>query len=307
LITPQQDFVVYETSKKNPNGKWRGENSLSRIKRRGKLRVGFYKDSNPFAFFNKDTALVGYGIDLAHLLAMDLDVSLEFLPIKPGNLITAMNKDHIDIFMSDIFLSSRYAEELELSKPYLNVSLALLTPIENNKFNDFSTTSKLDTFTISYIDRKEIAEQFLSYFPKGGAYALPEINDYLQKKLPKDQKIDSTQIDSIVIDAHLTSAERASNVTVLHPNYKVVNPLPYHLSNSLVFPISEDNVWRRYVDKWIDFRKQDGSFERIYDQWILGEPHVEKLQKWSILENIIRPAIHKDTDSIEKDTDSLEN
>ena len=127
LISPQQNFVVLENSKRNPNPKWRGENTLSRIKRRGKLRVGYFEHAAPFSFHNKDSVVVGYGIDLAHQLATDLEVSLEFVPIVPGNLIVEMNKDHYDIIMSDIFLSSRYAEELELSKPYLDVSLALLT------------------------------------------------------------------------------------------------------------------------------------------------------------------------------------
>ena len=131
LISPQQDFVVLEKTKRNPNPKWRGENTLSRIKRRGKLRVGYFEDAAPFSFSNQDSLLVGYGIDLSHQLATDLNVSLEFVPINPGNLIEEMNNDHYDIIMSDIFLSSRYAEELELSKPYLDVSLALLTKKEN--------------------------------------------------------------------------------------------------------------------------------------------------------------------------------
>ena len=100
------------------------------------------------------------------------------MPIVPGNLIAEMDKDHYDIIMSDIFLSGRYAEELELSKPYLDVSLALLTRKENKMFDNFDVTTKLDTFTISYIDRKEIAKDFLSFFPEGGSYPVREIGDY---------------------------------------------------------------------------------------------------------------------------------
>ncbi|MGI9530825.1 cation:dicarboxylate symporter family transporter [Lutimonas sp.] len=302
IISPQQDFVILDKTKRNPNPKWRGENTLSRIKRRGKVRVGYFKHAAPFSFHNQDSVLVGYGIDLAHQLASDLNVSLEFVPIIPGKLIEGMNKDHYDIIMSDIFLSSRYAEDLELSKPYLDVSLALLTKKENKMFDNFDTTSKLDTFTISFIDRKEIAKDFLSFFPKGGSYPVPEIQDYFEfSKISKEQ--DSVQNDSIVIDAHLTSAERAASITVLESGYKVVNPLPYHINNSLVFPIARDNVWRAYIDKWIDFRKQDGTFEKVYDQWILGNPYESKQKKWSILENVIKPRLASDQNM---ETDSLE-
>ena len=300
LISPQQEFVVLETPKKNPNPKWRGENTLSRVKRRGKIRVGFYEQAGPFTFRNKDSVLVGYGLDLAHQLADDLDVSIEFVPIVPGKLVEQMNADHYDIVMSDIFLSSRYAEELELSKPYLNVSLALLTRQENKMFDSFDITSKLDTFTISYIERKEIAKEFLSYFPKGGASPVAQMKDFFERDGTISIEKDSSKIDSIVFDAHLTSAERAASTTVLKPGYKVVNPLPYHINNALVFPLSRDNVWRSYIDKWIDFRKKDGTFDKIYDQWILGNPHREKEKKWSILENVIKPRfIKKDSVSID--------
>ncbi len=306
IISPQRDFIVLETSKRNPNPRWRGENTLSRIKRRSKIRVGFYTKSGPFTYFNKDSALVGYGIDLAHQLATDLEVDLEFIPVSPGNLIEHLNKDHFDIFVSDVFLSGQYAEKIQLSKPYLNVSLALLTNQENNIFDDYKTTAALDTFTISYLERKEIASDFLSYFPKGGAFPLKEVPEFFE--IERDGTVvidsfapDSIKIDTIRIQAHLTSAERASYLTVKHPGYKVRNPLPYHVNNSLVFPLARDDAWRIYVNRWIEFRQQDGTFDRIYNQWILGNPHQAEQEPWSIYKNIVKPWFEKDQ---EKDTET---
>ena len=279
LISEEQPYIIIEKPKRNPNKKWRGENTLSRIKRRGKVRIGYYKNSLPFTFFNKDSLLVGYGIDLAHRLAKDLEVSIEFVPIDIGLLIPELNQDYFDIAISDVFLSSRYAEEMELSKPYLHVSLALLTKKDNINFDDFKTAIKLDTFTISYFERPEIANEFLSYFPNGGSYSITDPEEFFDPNLN----------DSIKIDAHLTSAERAAAITVGHPEYKVVNPLPYHINNALVFPIAKDEVWRRYIDKWIDFRTNDGTFQRIYDQWILGKEFKREQKTWSIYDNILKP------------------
>jgi len=305
LITEQQDFTVLKNSRKNPNPKWRGENTLSRIKRRGKIRIGFYEQAGPFTFKNQDSTLVGYGIDLAHQLAKDLEVSIEFVPIVPGKIIESMNKAYYDIVMSDIFLSSRYAEELELSKPYLNVSLALLTKKENKMFDSFETTSKLDTFTISYIDRKEIAKEFLSYFPHGGTYPVARMKDFVEHNDQIKSDTDSIHMDSIKIDAHLTSAERAASTTVFKPEFKVVNPLPYHINNALVFPVAKDRIWKSYIDKWIDFRKQDGTFDKVYDQWILGNPHKDEVEDWSVLENLIKPML-KESDSTSIDLEKTD-
>lgn len=295
LVSEEQPHKVFEKSSRNPNKKWRGENTLSRIKRRSKIRIGYYKNSLPFAFLNKDSLLVGYGIDLAHQLAKDLKVSIEFVPIDIGEIIEELNQDHFDIIMSDIFLSHRYAEEMELSKPYLNVSLALLTKKENIDFDKFDNTIKLDTFTISYFERPEIVNEFLSYFPNGGSHSLTNPQEFFELKPG----------DSIQMDAHLTSAERGAAITVSQPNYKVVNPLPYHLNNALVFPIAKDEVWRRYVNKWIDFRTNDGSFQRVYDQWILGKEFKKQQSTWSIYENLIKPkweSIRTKKNTVELDT-----
>ena len=278
FISPEQPYKVLNKSIRNPVRKRRGENTLSRIKRSGKIRVGFYKNAMPFAFFNQDSMLVGYGIDLAHQLAADLGVSIEFVPVKIGRLVEEMDQDHFDIVMSDIFISGKYAEELELSKPYLNVSLALFVSKENHSFDDFNTASELDTFTIAYIVRKEIADEFLSFLPNGGSYPISDISEFLNRD----------ENDTIQLDAYLTSAERAANLTVFYPDYKIVNPLPYHINNALVFPIARDDVWNRYLDKWIDFRTKDGTFQRVYDQWILGHKYEEEQESWSFYENVIR-------------------
>ena len=278
IISPLQPYTVFDKAAPNPVKKWRRENIISRIKRRGKIRIGFYKNSLPFIFYNSDSALVGYGADLAHQLAHDLKVSIEFVPIDPGRLVDEMNKDYFDIVMSDIFISSRYAQELDLSKPYLNVSLALLVHKDNNGFKDYKTALKLDTFTVSYLERWEIADEFLSYFEHGGSYPITDVNQFFNQ----------TKTDSIKIDAHLTSAERAAALTVFHPEYKLVNPLPYHINNALVFPIARDDVWLRYIDKWIDYRMKDGTFQKVYDQWILGHMHKQKNSSWSFYNNIIK-------------------
>ena len=57
----------------------------------------------------------------------------------------------------------------------------------------------------------------------------------------------------------------------------------------MVFPIAKDEVWRRYIDKWIDFRTNDGTFQRIYDQWILGKEFKKDQKTWSIYDNILKP------------------
>ena len=277
LITNPVPYTILKESKRNPSWKRRGENTLSRIKRRGVMRVGFYPDAMPFTFYNTDSALVGLGIDMAHQLATDLEVDLEFVPIRRGELVNGMLDDHYDIVMSDIFISTKYAQKIMLSKPYLTVTLALVVHKEDDRFDDFETASKLDTFTLCYFERREVARDYASFFTNVGLYGITDLETFFL----------NNQGDSLVLDAYLTSAERGSALSIHYPGYKVVNPLPYHMQNGLVFPIAKSDIWRRYVDNWIEFRSKDGTIDRFYSQWILGHEYRKKTRPWNVLDDLI--------------------
>ena len=56
--------------------------NISVIKKRNLLRVGYIADNVPFSYFNHNDELVGFDISLAHKLAEDLGVQVEFIPFK---------------------------------------------------------------------------------------------------------------------------------------------------------------------------------------------------------------------------------
>ncbi len=255
----------------------RNESVLSRIKRTGTIRVGFYRESMPFAFVNTQDKFVGYGVDLAHRLAGDLEVKILFVPIANQSIETLFDNDVIDIVMSDIFLSNAYAQTLNLSDPYLDVSLALLVRNEFSGLDNFEKALALDSFNVAYFSVTEIAEEFLNNFPNAKKTEIRKYDDFF----------DSTYVAENHIDAFMTSAERASDLTILHSGYKVVNPLPYRMFNSLVFPIADDQTWTNFINRWIRFRQQDGTFERVYRQWILGIEDRREERSWSILDDLI--------------------
>ncbi len=288
LISKVQPYEILKSASPNPAVRWRGENILGRIKRRGKIRIGFYEDSAPFTFYNEDSLLVGLGIDLAHRLAADLKVGIEFVPIKRGEMFSGLQKDYYDIVMSDIFLSSEYAQKMSLSKPYLTVTLALITDKNNDELDSFESAAKLDSFTICYFEREEVAREYASFFGNAKIYKIWDLNEFFEHA-----RTDSLAADSIRLDAYLTSAERASVLTIQHSGFKVVNPLPYHINYSLVFPLAESNVWKRYMDNWIEYRTKDGTVERMYRQWILGHEYREKKPAWNVLDNVILPLLSK--------------
>src|SRR6476620_8624321 len=102
--------------------------TLARLRQRGMLRVGFIPDALPFAFFNSRGDLVGFDIELAHHLASELSVRLEFVPIDRGRMEEQLGGGYCDIVMSGVAVTTLRAATLLFSNSYLDETFALVVP-----------------------------------------------------------------------------------------------------------------------------------------------------------------------------------
>ena len=73
------------------------------------------------------------------------------------------------------------------------------------------------------------------------------------------------------IDALLLSAERGSFWTLLHPAYSVVVPQPNPVEVPVAYPVARgDQELARFMTRWIELKKGDGTLAALYDYWIMG-------------------------------------
>ena len=79
LLEEPAKSIVLTSQRPNPEPLRPGESLLHRIRRRGVIRIGYNEDKLPFAYFNNRGNLVGLDINMAHQLARDLGVSIEFV------------------------------------------------------------------------------------------------------------------------------------------------------------------------------------------------------------------------------------
>ncbi len=82
LLGLSSDNTLLDRSEPNPDPIREGEDRMDRIIRRGLIRIGVDTDEMPFSYFNQGGNLVGFDIDMAHQLARDLGVGIEFVPIS---------------------------------------------------------------------------------------------------------------------------------------------------------------------------------------------------------------------------------
>jgi len=249
---------------------------LNTIRQRGVLRVGYLPDAMPFAFTNAKGAFVGHDVELAHQLAEEMGVTLEFVPITRDDFATHLQRDECDIVMSGVPITTRTANDALLSNPYLDETLAFVMPDEaRHGFETWDSIRASAPLTVTVVNLPYYVDKLTFMLPRARVVPVNVISELFQFK-------------KYGADAALLTAERGSTWTLLHPELSVVVPQPNPIKVPLAFAIARrDLELAAFVNSWIDLKRKDGTLDRIYRHWILGADAVPRTPRWSILRNVL--------------------
>ncbi len=276
LENPVPNTIVEPTP--NPNPLLTGETIWERIKRRGIIRIGFDPDNLPWSYYNSQKQLVGFDIEMAHRLARELGVKIEFVPLRFSSLGQLMGEDHFDLAMSGIVGTIERFQQTRFSEPYLYVNLALVVPdYRDEEFATLGSINQMKNLRIGVEDPAILTNKVKELLPNA------EFID-----LESDREFFEGQGAGQDLDALFISAEAGSAWTLLYPNFQVVTPFPRNLDMPLVYPfLGEDGILGEVVDHWIEVKKHDGTIQDVYDHWILGKGSEQKQPRWSIIRNVL--------------------
>jgi Na+/H+-dicarboxylate symporter/ABC-type amino acid transport substrate-binding protein len=255
---------------------YKGRSRLERIKKRKRIRIGFYETSMPFAYFNIKGDIVGFDIDLANKLALDLGVSIEFIDIssQKKSVDELLKRDYIDIIMSGTALTSSYAENHNITNSYLDINLAVVTKDKVNVLNNYkeSYNSLVNVFVL---EENDFGNLFKRYFPQSTTVKQDSIYEFFNGKFPE-------------LDGMLTSAEAGASWTLLYPEYQVVSPFPEVVTLPLVYTIGGvDPEFETFINHWIELKKKDKTIDQLYDYWNLGKDVKHTKPRWSIAHDVL--------------------
>jgi Na+/H+-dicarboxylate symporter/ABC-type amino acid transport substrate-binding protein len=248
---------------------------LEVIRRRGALRVGYASNSLPYAFFNNRDDLVGLDVEMAHRLAEELRVGVEFVPVDRPRIGGQLSSDYCDIVMSGIVATTDAASRLLLSTSYLDETLAFLVPDHAREaFQSWDRIREMGPIVV-------------------GAPDVPYYVDKL-KRLAPDARIEvlGSPEDAFALGSGLHAtmlpAERGSAWTLLHPEFSVVVPEPGLIKVPLAYAIARhDQTFASFVNTWIDLKRKDGTIDRLYRYWILGQNAAPAKPRWSIVRDVL--------------------
>ena len=251
------------------------QSSLERIRSRGTLRVGYTPDNLPFAYFNAAGELVGLDIEMAHTLARDLGVQLEFVPIERTHMAEQVNMGYCDLIMSGIVVTPERALVMGFSAPYLEQTVAFV--VKDHRRDEFSSREAVRHLKAPRIGVPNVPyyiDKVRRYVPQAELVILNAVTEFFEQHGDE-------------LDAMVFSAEAGSAWSLRHPAYAVVIPQPDVLKAPMAYPLAQgDQEFAAFLNLWIELKKKDNTIPALYDYWILGKNAVPKAPRWSVVRNV---------------------
>lgn len=270
-------FLVYREIPTISNAPSLNEsNLLAEIRKRRILRVGYVKDALPYSFFNSNDELVGFDVEMAHNLAAELEVELEFVPFARHTLLQQLQAGHFDIAMSGIEATPELVEKARITDSYLDVNLGVI--VEDYRRKQFDTVEKIKAMpSVSFgvLEDDYIAKLIKAKLPNAEIRVLSSPEEFFESGF-------------LEVDGLIMSAEAGSAWTLLNPEFTAVVPKPAHRGIPLAYVVAyRDQEFTDFVSHWIELQQKNGSIEKLYNHWILGKSVSNKQPRWSIIRDVL--------------------
>ncbi len=251
-------------------------NHLTLIKQRKALRVGYLTNRLPFAFKNDEGELVGFDIEMAHKLARELKVSVEFIQIAQNEISKYLKNGTIDIVMSGVLLNTDIIKNYHVSNSYMDQTVAFIVPdYLRNNFNSKEALFKNKDFTVAISDNY-YAEKLKTILPQAKVNTISSPRQFFKSEYKNS-------------DALLYFAEAGSAWTLIYPAFSVAIPYPEIIKTPMTYPLPpNDNKWEQYVNTWIILNKKSGAIDNIFKHWIEGGGAEIKERRWSVIKDVLK-------------------
>jgi ABC-type amino acid transport substrate-binding protein len=260
-----------------------GPVGLDTIVQRGVLRVCYQPDEYPSAFMNTadPPQLVGFDIEMAHRLARNLDLPLEFLSaVSENNAQRLLDRGACDIYMRKLPVSLSRSRQFGLSRPIRKSSLGLI--VKDHRRDEFQNWDDLRAMGKSL--RLGVED-----VPGNIGHLRTFLKDATMVPLTSmEQELELLASGTDDIDAIADIAEEGAAQTLLYPRFNLVVPKPaifFHLSYAVAR--GNDDLLESF-NTWLMAEQSDGTVDNLYQHWALGgAAEVKKAPRWSVISNIL--------------------
>ncbi len=251
--------------------------TLSRINARGAVRVGWARDALPYVFRNEAGELVGFDVEMAHALARDLGVRVDFVPIERQEAPALLESGAVDLLMTGVAMTPKRLQQMAFSNPYLEGTLCFIVPdYRRNEFNSRDAVRRHTALRLGIPRISYYAEKVQRYLPQAELVTLDSPRDFFRQAY--------REVDALVLDA-----ESGSAWTLIYPQFAVAVPHPDLLKVPRGYVTRRgDSDMVEFLNRWILLKQRDLTIDRLFAYWFEGaQPQGTKPKRWSILRDVL--------------------
>ena len=239
------------------------------------LQVGYRPNNLPCSFVTPTDNLVGFDVEMAQQLAVDLGAELEFVPFEFDDLGRMLASGQVDVAMSCVAsLPDRFAYA-SFSKPYLELKLGFVVrDHDRHLFNDIEQLRRRDRVTIALVSSHYHEERLRLLLPNSHIVMLESAEEFFVR-------------DDHGADAMVLTVEEGTAYAYRYPKYTVVrDPRGVGYPASYAVP-KGDAEMIEFVNNWIELKRMEGTIQRLYDYWMLGGAAQPREPRWSVIRDVL--------------------
>ncbi len=235
--------------------------TVAEIKKKGEITIGMLVDFPPYGTMNASNQPDGYDADVARLLAKDLGVKLNLLPVTGPNRIPFLLTNKVDVLVASLAITPERAKQVQFSKPYAAASIVL--------YGDKKATIK----TAADLKGKRVGVARASTQDVALTAAAPEGTEI--RRFDDDasamQALMSGQVDAIGC-----STTVAAQIEKRAPANTYENKflLRQQVMGIVMLPGQAELL--KTIDSFVDHNTANGELNKLYRKWL--ETDLPKMQ-----------------------------
>jgi polar amino acid transport system substrate-binding protein len=223
------------------------------IKAKGKIVVGVLIDFPPFGGTDANQKPAGYDIDVANLMAAELGVQAEIVPVTGPNRIPYLLTNRIDVLVAALGITAERAKQVIFSNPYSTLDVMVMAP----KKLDVKEPKDLAKFTVG-VTRAGSQDTLVTSVAPPGTRILRYDDDSISL-----QAIVAGQVE-VLGGSNIHLARLVKD----HPNLNMEQKFPLRAQANGIGLRKGDTALLDWTNQFVAKILANGKLSEVHERWL---------------------------------------
>lgn len=222
------------------------------IQERGTVNIGMLVDFPPFGIMNEQNQPDGFDADVAKLLAEDMGVEVNLVPVTGPNRIPYLISNQVDLLVASLGITEERAKSVDFSEPYVGIQIS----VYGNRDLEISKPEDLEGVKIG-VARASTQDTGITELAPPGA-----IIQRFDDDASAVQALLSGQVEVIgCSNTVIAELER-----IAPGRFDVKFDISEQVQGIAVRPGSDELL--AYINDFLKRVKEDGRLDEIHQKWL---------------------------------------